>query len=109
MPEHPALAHMEKTLADSYRKEIDQEEKVWRTLPFFAATLALQLAALFQIIDKAPDPNTLVGKVFVFLLGSSALLSLTSLVFLAVSIYPRKFEYVAEQVALLAYTQDLIQ
>ncbi|HEY8288257.1 MAG TPA: hypothetical protein VIG49_03240, partial [Acetobacteraceae bacterium] len=39
------LDHIEKTLADAYRKEIDQEENVWRSLPFFAATLALQLAA----------------------------------------------------------------
>jgi hypothetical protein len=53
--EPPALAYIERTLADSYRKEIDQEENVWRSLPFFAATLALQLAALSQIIDKLPE------------------------------------------------------
>ncbi len=46
-----ALIHIERLLADTYRREIEQEENIWRSLPFFAATLALQLAALFQVID----------------------------------------------------------
>jgi len=46
----PALLdHLEKTFADAYRKEIDQEENIWRSLPFFAATLALQLAVISAI------------------------------------------------------------
>src|SRR5208283_4883659 len=59
--EPPALAYSEKTVADSYRTKIDREENVWRSLPYFAATLALQLAALFQNIDKLPDPTTIIG------------------------------------------------
>jgi hypothetical protein len=35
------LDHLEKIFGDAYRKEVDQEENVWRSLPFFAATLAL--------------------------------------------------------------------
>jgi hypothetical protein len=38
--EPPALGYIEKTLAASYREEIDREENIWRSLPFFAATLA---------------------------------------------------------------------
>ncbi len=49
-------------MADAYRREIDAEENLWRTLPFFAATLALQLAALFQIIDKLPEPGSVLGR-----------------------------------------------
>jgi hypothetical protein len=66
--EPPALAHIEKTLADSYRREIDQEENIWRSLPFFAATLALQMAALFQMIDKFPGLVSPVGWVAASLL-----------------------------------------
>ena len=29
-----ALDHIERTLAEAYRKEIDQEENVWRSSPF---------------------------------------------------------------------------
>jgi hypothetical protein len=64
-PEPPALAYIEKTVADSYRKEIDQEENVWRSVQFFAATLALQVAGLIQIIDKLPEPTTITGIVAV--------------------------------------------
>ncbi len=49
----PLLDHLEQTFADSYRKEIDQEENVWRSLPFFVATLALQPAGLAQVQDWA--------------------------------------------------------
>lgn len=107
--EPPALAYIEKTLADSYRKEIDQEENVWRSLPFFAATLALQLAALFQIIDKLPDPTTVIGWVSIILLAAAGLATLVSLGFLAASIYPQRFDYAAKQAALLAYARDLIR
>jgi len=88
--EPAALAYIEKTLADSYRKEIDQEENVWRSLPFFAATIALQLAALFQMIDKLPDPATQAGKWSVFFLGLAGFLTVVSLCYLAASIYPPK-------------------
>lgn len=46
MSADPLIDYLEKTFSDAYRKEVEQEENVWRTLPFFAATLALQLAAL---------------------------------------------------------------
>jgi len=107
--EPPALAYIEKTLADSYRKEIDQEENVWRSLPFFAATLALQLAALFQIIDKLPAPTTSTGWISMSLLVVAGLMTLVSLGFLAASIYPQRFDYIAKQGALLTYARDLIR
>jgi hypothetical protein len=109
-PDEPdALAYIEKTLAESYRKEIDQEENIWRCLPFFAATLALQLAALFQISDRLPDPTTIIGWTCLFLLAAAGALTVASLGFLAASIYPRRFDYIAKQGALLSYARDLIR
>ena len=107
--EPPALAYIAETLAISYRKEIDQEENVWRSLPFFAATLALQRAALFQIIDKLPDPAVWTGRVALVLLALAGLCTIVALGFLAASIYPAKFDYVAKEPALLQYASDLIQ
>lgn len=106
--EPPALAYIEGTLAQSYRKEIDQEENVWRSLPFFAATLALQLAALFQIVDKLPDPSTLAGRTAVALLTISGLAIIVALAFLAASIYPAQFDYIAPEARLFEYAWDLI-
>ncbi len=87
--ETPALAYIEKTLADSYRREIDQEENIWRSLPFFAATLALQMATLFQMIDKFPGLVSPVGWAAASLLVTALLLDVVSLGFLGASIYPQ--------------------
>ncbi len=106
--EPPALAYIEKTLADSYRKEIDQEENIWRSLPFFAATLALQMAALFQMIDKFPGLTSPVGWVAASFLFLALLLDLVSLGFLGGSIYPQKFNYVASEPDVLKYAENLI-
>ena len=107
--EPPALSYIEKTLADSYRKEIDQEENVWRSMPFFAATLALQVTALVQIFNRFPDPISLLGRVSTALLTLAALLDLVALGFLCLSIWPRRFSYVAREPDLLDYAQGLIR
>ena len=108
-PEPPALAHIERTLAEAYRKEIDQEENIWRSLPFFAATLALQLAALFQLVDRLPPLDGWGGRLALGFLGLSALATLVALCFLAACIYPRKFQYLAPDPELLAYAKGLLQ
>lgn len=107
--EPPALAHIEKTLADSYRKEIDQEENIWRSLPFFAATLALQLAALFQLVERLPPFGIVLSAIALALLATSVACSVVALSFLAASIYPARFSYIAKETALLDYALDLIK
>lgn len=108
-PEPPALAHIEKTLADSYRKEIDQEENTWRSLPFFAATLALQLTALFQLLERLPRGTSWVAVASVSLVCVSFACSLGALGFLAWSIFPARFQYVAKDSALLDHALGLIE
>ena len=109
-PNEPAaLAHIEKTLADSYRKEIDQEENIWRSLPFFAATLALQLTALFQIVERLPSGKSWPALFSNALVAASVTCSLGALGFLASSIFPARFRYVAKDSALLEYALGLIE
>nr|WP_294512011.1 hypothetical protein [uncultured Rhodopila sp.] len=107
--EHPALTHIEKTLAEAYRKEIDQEENVWRSLPFFAATLALQLAAIFQVITRLPPMGTVAGWASAVAMGLTGLLMAVALVLLAACITPRKMQHVADETALLRFAEALIQ
>lgn len=102
------MAHIERTLAESYRKEIDQEENIWRSLPFFAATLALQLASLFQVIDRLPSGLSLLAVGTHGLAAASILCSLGALGMLASSIFPAKFRYIAKDADLLDYTLGLI-
>lgn len=104
------LDHIEKTLADAYRKEIDQEENVWRSLPFFAATISFQVAALSQVLLHLP-PRESAGAwwdaIASLVLGS--LLMLAALAFLAASIAPASFSYVSNEPALLDYARGLDQ
>jgi len=103
----PTLDHIEKTLTDAYRKEIDQEENVWRSLPFFAATLALQLAALFQIIERLPPRGTVAWWGAVGCGSVSGISTVIALGFLAISIFPAKFRYIAPEPELLDYAEGL--
>ena len=98
--------HIEKTLSEAYRKEIDQEENIWRSLPFFAATLALQLATVFQMIERLPK-----GKAAWWLacscLAASTLSTIIALSYLAASIFPADFTYIAPEPELLSYAVGL--
>src|SRR5580698_2724027 len=91
------LDHIEKTLADAYRKEIDQEENVWRSLPFFAATIAFQIAALSQVLLRLPEkaPGAWWDAIAATILAS--LLIFAAVVFLASSIAPAKFTYISNE------------
>jgi ferric-dicitrate binding protein FerR (iron transport regulator) len=103
----PTLDHLEKTLADAYRKEIEQEENIWRSLPFFTATLALQMAALFQVLDKVPPWTTWQGVLCAVLLAFAAAATLVALGFMVAAIYPAEFRYVASEPDLVTYATDL--
>jgi hypothetical protein len=100
-------SHIERTLADAYRKEIDQEENIWRSLPFFAATIAFQLAALFNTVERLPARTTWPGVVALALLAIAAAATVVALAFLAASIFPSTFRYIAPEPDLLAYATGL--
>lgn len=103
-----ALTYIEKSLADSYRKEIDQEENVWRSLPFFATTIALQIAALGQFNSLLPPLGTVYSVVAIGLLSLTGVLMLTALALLVACIKPAKFRYIAREPELFHYAEDLI-
>ena len=100
------LNHVEKTFGDAYRKEIDQEENIWRSLPFFAATLAFQLATLFQMIERLPAKGPSYWETRGLLTISSGS-TIVALIFLAASIYPSEFRYVAPETEMLDYARGL--
>lgn len=104
-----ALAHVEKTLADAYRREIDQEENVWRSLPFFTATLALEVTAIFQVLNRLPPLEHWTGIASLLFLVLSGSFALVALILLAASVKPAEFIYVTMEVALLDYTEGLIR
>ncbi len=93
-------------LADAYGREIDQEETIWRSLPFFAAVLALELNALF-IALKYLAPGGAWRRAEVVLLTLDALAILATLCAIAPSILRSNFKYVGRATEMLAYARQL--
>ena len=103
MPSDPLLDHLEKTFADAYRKEIDQEENVWRSLPFFAATLALQLAGLAQVRDWVAGSSGPLLAISTGLLAVAGAATLAAILSLGFSVWPADFQYVGREPAFRDY------
>ena len=101
------LDHIEQTLADAYRKEIDQEENIWRSLPFFAATIAFQFAAISQVLLRLPNKADGAWWDVSAATVLAGLCILAALWFLALSISPDRFTYVSDEPLLLQYARDL--
>jgi len=94
VPTDHILDYLATTLAGAYRRELDQEENVWRTPPFFAATLALQLTVLVQLRSWLGAVAGPVGWATVVLLSVAAIATLAALLFLLQSILPADLEHV---------------
>lgn len=97
--------YLEKLLADSYKKENDGEENVARSLPFFAASLALLAATLGAIRTEAP-PLDITRESLVFWI-------LIALIFVAIgfvlfhlyqAVRPRSFKYLSKESELVEYS-----
>jgi hypothetical protein len=90
-----------------YLKEIDQEENVWRSLPFFSATLAVEVVVLNQVLPLAAGTS---GLWWWALLAAGVALSgmiFSILVFLYRSIRRRSFSYIASGKDLVGYVRAL--
>jgi hypothetical protein len=101
------LDHMEKMLADAYRKEVDQTEHIWRSLPFFATTLALQFATVSQTLGHLPTHGS--GP-WLDSIGCMVIICLSSLVtigLLGFSILSVGITYIAPEPEILTYADAL--
>ena len=91
----------------AYRQEIDQEENVWRSLPFFAATLALQITGLAQVEGWMAAIDGWMLWATVGLLSAAGAATLAALVFLAFSVWPADFRRVAPETEFLGYAENV--
>jgi hypothetical protein len=105
--EHSDCSQIEITIAVGYRKEIDQQEYVWRSLQVFAATLALQLAATFHIATRLPPIGTMAGRASVGVMVLTGMLMAVALGLLAACIALARFQYVSSESALLTFVEAL--
>ena len=102
-----ALDHLEKTFSELYRKEIDQEENVWRTQPFFAATIALQFGMISGMLPRGIPISPALGQDMRLAIVLMIPCDLASLACLALSIGARKYQYIAPEPELMRFAFDL--
>lgn len=55
--------YLEKLFSEAYKREIDQNENVWRTLPGFVTAAAFLVGANFYIISHEPRPQPFVHTI----------------------------------------------
>jgi len=79
----------------------------WRTLPFLAATLALQLAGLAQVRYWIGGVGRWLYWLSLVLLAAAALATFAALLFLAESIWPARFRYVTREPDLQDYLEKV--
>ncbi|AQR61670.1 hypothetical protein BZG35_08405 [Brevundimonas sp. LM2] len=98
--------YLEKHCAEAYKREVDQDENVFRSLPFFAATLGVQIAILIPLVARLPafrlDPYVLVLH---GLLGLTGVGVVMTVVFLFIATAQRTFRYPPSETALIVWAR----
>lgn len=101
-------AFLHSLVADAFKREVDADEAVWRSLPFFAALAGLGLAVLPTIYQS------LAGGTFTFVRGlawflfAGALLSFVSAAYWFWQVIkPRGYRYVTDETGLIGYASSL--
>ncbi len=102
-----AWGQLERLLTSLYLKELEQEENIWRSLPFFSAALALEVVAVNQVIPVAANLAGAWRWVIAAAGAVQALLLLGVLLFLYRSIRRQVFSYVSSGGDLIGYLREL--
>jgi hypothetical protein len=88
--------YLDKLISDSYRKEVEFEENVWRSLPFFAAALGLEIATMGVLRADLVLLDGAAAHVALLLASTWAVLVVAALAFLARAIWAADFTYVGK-------------
>lgn len=103
-----ANEYLEGILADSYRREVTQEEDLARSLPSFATALAVLAIFLGVMRPALPGPSWSFFPIAIysilFILGICAFLAV---LFLLGALWPRRFAYLMRESELNTYMRDL--
>ncbi|MEP9361057.1 hypothetical protein [Sphingomonas sp. KR3-1] len=95
-------------LSDSFKREVDADEAVWRSLPFFGAMLGLAIALLPQIYRSAAGTVELPWGALIYTLLAASIISFAiSAWWFWVVIRPREYRYPPSDRAILDYTEAL--
>jgi hypothetical protein len=100
--------YLEKILSDAYKREIDQEENVVRSLPFVAATLAVLFTIISLSRESIPKYTNSYYENFIYALLILLIAAVSLIIwYLLIAVRPRRFEYLMSEKDLKQYADDL--
>lgn len=99
--------YIEKILSDAYKREGDQEENVQRSLPFFAASLAVIAAILGVVARKFPNPSWEFYPWMLYFLVGLIFISVCIIFYhLWQAVKPRPFTHIMKEDALVSFARE---
>jgi hypothetical protein len=100
--------YIEKLVADAYKREADQEENVFRSMPFFATTFGVVATAIGLARPAiGPFDSTTASWIVHMLLAAVFLATAAGLFFLTQAIKLRSFKLPMTESALIVWRDDL--
>lgn len=100
--------YLETLVAESYKRELDQEENVVRSLPFAAAALAV--VSTIMVVIRGYVPSRAIGfypaAVWIFLIAFGVSVAL-ALCFLFLAVAAKRLQYLSPPNELYSYVIDL--
>lgn len=103
-----AAEYLEKLVGDSFKRELDQEENVVRSLPFFATSIGVLITFIGFARGALPAFVWTGWPILVYGLLTGLLTSLIALlVFLYQAVCQRKFNYPMQEAELIEYAANL--
>ena len=101
--------YLEKLFADSFKREVEQEENVVRSLPFIAAIASVTLLVLREFGDGLPPLDGSGPAVFLHgLLVSIGLVFLYVFAFLFVAVRSRNYRYPIDEPEIRRIAEELV-
>lgn len=100
--------YLEKTFSESFKRELDADENVARTLPFFAATVALAVNVFGYVGTQLHSLRMdAVGIAIYLLLGVGGICLAGTLWWLLVAVWPRYYRIPARETEFQDWAQEL--
>lgn len=100
--------YLEKLFAEAFKREVDQDEAVWRTLPFFATAFGLGSTVIGYAALHLPAWDVSAYPIICYVLFAAALLTIVvAFSFLWNAVRQRAYRYPPPDVELLAHARDL--
>lgn len=102
------VEYVESLASDSFKRQVDLDESVWRSLPFIAATFAFVAAVVGRAAQDVPDFQFGFYEVVTRLLLVAAVFSLAwTLRWFFVVLKPREYEYPADDASVRQFAEEM--